>query len=288
MKSMTAFARADQKLSYGTISWELRSVNHRYLEVYFRMPDDLRALELPARELIAKKLARGKVECVLNYKPDTASAQAIKVNLGLVKQLHHASREIASQMSVAPSTITDILRWPGVVETAGPDQSSMVADAIRVLGLALDDLIAARTREGEKLKLALEERRQAVAAIVVKVRARMGEVQANVRARIIKRLEELAVAVDQNRLEQELVFLLQRSDVEEELKRLETHVDEIYRILFKPQEPTAGRRLDFLMQELNREANTLCSKSMDIETTQAGIDLKVNIEQMREQVQNIE
>jgi uncharacterized protein (TIGR00255 family) len=285
--SMTGFARREASGAWGTLVCELRSVNHRFLEAGFRLPDELRAAEGELRARLALKIRRGKVDCTMSYRSAPGAVGAFEVDavvlehvLNAVKLVSHSLRE--------PSTVSalDVLRWPGVLreEAAGGEQLSAAAAAL--FDATLEELAAARAREGRRLGEVLGQRCEALAALVAGVRARLPQVQARIRSRLTERLAELGTAVDHERLEQELVLLLQRLDVDEELERLTGHVAEVRRVVLGG-EP-AGRRLDFLMQELNREANTLSSKSQDLETTRGAVDMKVIIEQMREQVQNIE
>jgi len=287
--SMTAFARQDRKESYGTLVWELRSVNHRYLETFVRLPEDFRHLEGIVRETVATRLNRGKVECLLSVKVASDSAANLGVNFDVAKKIAQLIGELGELLPGAarPSPL-DILKWPGVLETPGPDVERMTQDAQGLLKHALDDLVATRAREGDKLREAMRERLVIMEGLAKQVRERLPLMLEAVRTRMLKRFDDLNVNLDETRVEQEMVMLAQRTDVEEELKRLETHLQEVARILTNKDRVPIGRRLDFLMQELNREANTLCSKSLDVEITRAGIELKVSIEQVREQVQNIE
>jgi uncharacterized protein (TIGR00255 family) len=285
--SMTGFARRELDGAWGALVCELRSVNHRFLEAGFRLPDELRTAEGELRARLARQVRRGKVDCTISYRrpqhataPLEVDAAALERLLGAVQHVSRAVRE--------PSTVSalEVLRWPGVLREAAGDSEELLAAAGTVFDGALADLIAARAREGERLRELLEQRCGALDELIAGVRARLPEVQARVRTRLNERVAELGAAVDQERLEQELLLLLQRLDVDEELERLTGHVLEVRRVIAAG-EP-AGRRLDFLMQELNREANTLSSKSQDLETTRSAVDMKVLIEQMREQVQNAE
>jgi uncharacterized protein (TIGR00255 family) len=287
LRSMTAFARHEQSSPWGVIIWELRSVNHRYLETSLRLPEALRSLEPLARERIAVRLSRGKVEGTLKLQTAGAALTGITLNQPLVERLLEVAAELEHLMG--PGTglrLADVLRWPGAVSEAEPD-----LDAIRLILLdsldgALSELVATREREGQRIAELIEQRCTAMREQVKRVRARRPEVLSRWRDKLLARLAELPVEAEPGRLEQELVLMAQRLDVDEELDRLDTHLDEIEAVLERA-EPV-GRRLDFLMQELNREANTLSSKSADGETTRAAIELKVLIEQMREQIQNIE
>lgn len=288
IRSMTAFARQEGDGEWGSLQLELRSVNHRYLEVNPRLPDEMRQLEPKLREHIGKRLGRGKVDCTIRYQPPQANISGeLNINHDLVKQLAHVSREIDGLIyNPAPVNSLEVLRWPGVMESTAVDPEQLQGAALAVLDAALDELDENRQREGEKLKAIILQRCDNIAEVVTAVRQRLPEVLAGVRQRLKDRLEELRQELDENRLEQEMVIQAQKLDVDEEMDRLETHIAEVRHVLERD-EPV-GRRLDFLMQELNREANTLGSKSADSETTRASVELKVLIEQMREQIQNIE
>ena len=289
IRSMTAYAREEQKLEIVTLTWEVRSVNHRYLEPFIRLPEELRFMEGDVRDSLKQYLQRGKLEVILTLNSADSGELNQTVNAENLGQLAHLC-ELVKQgfpelREVSP---LEVLKWPGILDTPDVDIEQLARQGMELLRQTLKDLVAAREREGQKLCEALLEKVAAMETIVGQVRGRMVEVLQKVRERLQARFEELQVQVDNDRLEQEMVLITQRSDVEEELKRLETHLSEVRRILTSKETKPVGRRLDFLMQELNREANTLCSKSMDSNTTKAGIDLKVYIEQMREQVQNIE
>ncbi len=285
--SMTAFARAERRGGHGALIWEIRSVNHRYLEVMPRLPEEMRALEPVVREVAARRVRRGKLDCTLRYEPSGDMPEALRVNLRLVRQLRDAVAEVATEIGaearVAP---IDLLRWPGVVEAPDRDMGAVEALAARLLDEAFDALVEMRRREGERLAALIRERCQVMQTLVAEIRERMPELRRRARERVLERLDALRVDVDSERLEQALVQLLQKMDVDEELDRLDAHLDEVCRVLGLC-EPV-GRRLDFLMQELNREANTLASKSSDAPLTEISVRMKVLIEQMREQVQNIE
>ena len=260
IRSMTAYARREIKGEWGSATWEMRSVNQRYLETYFRLPEQFRSLEPVVRERIRSRLTRGKVECTLRYEPD-----------------------VSAEGEINP---VDILRWPGVMAAQEQDLDAIAAEILAALDGTLDDFIIARETEGQALKALIEQRLEGVTAEVVKVRSHMPEILQWQRERLVAKLEDAQVQLENNRLEQELVLLAQRIDVAEELDRLEAHVKETYNILKKKE--AVGRRLDFMMQEFNRESNTLASKSINAEVTNSAIELKVLIEQMREQIQNIE
>jgi uncharacterized protein (TIGR00255 family) len=285
--SMTAFARHEAVTPWGGLSWELRSVNHRYLESSFRLPEELRAIEMRARELIGQRLARGKVDANLRFQAQDSAAGTLDLDEAQLKRmLAAADRVHETANGVAPLRAIDCLRWPGVVRTAALDVEGLAAAALDLLGRTLDDLVATRAREGARLKDLLVARLDAMGQIVTTVQQVLPEVQTLYRERLLNRLNELRQSLDPNRLEQELVLFAQRTDVSEELDRLTAHVAEFRRVLDGSGQ--IGRRLDFLSQELNREANTLGSKSADLRQTNASVDLKVLIEQVREQVQNIE
>lgn len=287
IRSMTAFARCEAQTAFGVLTWEIRSINHRYLEVGLRAPEELRGLEARVRDVVAKQLSRGKVDCTLRFQPHTEIFPDIPVNQEFAQRLIQACARIQALMpQAAPPSALEVLRWPGVLNVTQTDTQEIQERALSLLTETLAELVTARAREGEKLRQFLAERCTAMRAIVAQVQVRLPEIAQRMREKLLKRLDELHVETDQTRLEQELVYLAQKMDVAEEIGRLLAHFSEIDHLL-KQKDPI-GRRLDFLMQELHREANTLGSKSADIDTTHASVDLKVNIEQMREQVQNIE
>jgi uncharacterized protein (TIGR00255 family) len=284
---MTAFARQEHRDAQGDLVWELRSVNHRYLEVTVRLPEDFRVLEPKIRELVAKRLGRGKVDCNLRFEQGAGSVAGVSVNGDLAKKIIDAAGQIDQLLHESvPARSMEILRWPGVLEVEKPDLTPRQQQAGELLNAALDSLLETRQREGERLAELITQRCAAMQEQVAAVKERMPEVLAGIRERLQTRLSELAEELDQTRLEQEMVLLAQRLDVDEEMDRLTMHLEEVLRVL-RRKEPV-GRRLDFLMQELNREANTLSSKSSDVEVTRLAVEMKVLIEQMREQVQNIE
>jgi len=288
IRSMTGFARRERQGPWGLLSCELRSVNHRYLELSLRLPDDLRCLEGDARTLLATNLRRGKVEAGVYLRSATADAAALELNRSLVIELRQRAAEVAELLGGAPAAISafDVLRWPGVVRETDRDLAPVATEAMALLADTVAELNESRAREGARLRDTLRQRCESLRARVVTVRARLPEVRGRIQSRTAERAAQLGVSVDSDRLEQEIALLACKMDVEEELDRLGSHVTEILQV-FDSKEP-AGRRLDFLMQELNREANTLSAKSQDVETTRAAVDIKVLIEQMREQVQNIE
>jgi uncharacterized protein (TIGR00255 family) len=284
---MTAFARQQAHGEYGELTWEIRSVNHRYLEAVVRLPEDLRGIETAVRERVNARLGRGKVECNLRFKSATAGVAELQLNERLVEQILAASDQLAHRLHSSHNpSIMDILRWPGVIEIGEQDFTPVQEAAMALLEQALDSLVEAREREGGRLGELITQRVAAMRTQVEVARERMPLVIEAVRERLRARLAEVAENLDRERLEQEMALLAQRLDVDEEMDRLRTHLDEVSRVL--QQDEPVGRRLDFLMQELNREANTLGSKSADSETTAVSVEMKVLIEQMREQVQNIE
>jgi uncharacterized protein (TIGR00255 family) len=284
---MTGFARREISGQWGTLVCEIRSVNHRFLEPGFRLPDELRQTESELRQRLAKEIKRGKVDCSMSYRRLQGADSALEVDMQALERLTARVREI-TQLLPPGHTVSalEVLRWPGVLRDETGSNDELLAAARTLFATTVEDLVAARTREGLRLRELLEQRCGGLEALVTQVRARLPEVQARVRAKLNERLADLQINVDHDRLEQELALMLQRLDVDEELDRLTGHIVEIRRVI-SGNEP-AGRRLDFLMQELNREANTLSSKSQDLETTRSAVDMKVLIEQMREQVQNIE
>jgi uncharacterized protein (TIGR00255 family) len=285
--SMTGFARREISGSWGALVCELRSVNHRFLESGFRLPDELRAAEGELRQRLARELKRGKVDCAVTHRRVQGAEAALEIDPGALERLLTTVRDISRTLPGNHIVnVLDVLRWPGVLRDESDGTEELLKAAHVLFGGTLEDLIAARAREGERLRELLEQRCNGLDALVAHVRTRLPEVHSRVRARLDERLAELKANVDQERLEQELAMLLQRLDVDEELDRLTGHITEIRRVIGGT-EP-AGRRLDFLMQELNREANTLSSKSQDLDTTRSAVDMKVIIEQMREQVQNVE
>jgi uncharacterized protein (TIGR00255 family) len=286
--SMTGFARRETSGPWGSLICELRSVNHRFLESSLRLPEELRSLDPEIRQQFGRGLKRGKVDCTFTYRRTDTAVRALDLDSDALEQLLARVREVTALAGTTPVSFDalEALRWPGVIRDADTGTEDLLAAARSLAVATIDDLALARAREGARLGDVIEQRCAGLAALVVQVRARLPEVRSRIRARLDERLAELKAEVDQDRLEQELALMLQRLDVDEELDRLGSHVEEIRRII-AGSEP-AGRRLDFLMQELNREANTLSSKSQDLETTRAAVDMKVLIEQLREQVQNIE
>lgn len=286
-RSMTAFTRQQNEQSAATLVWEIRSVNHRHLEPHLRLPESFRELEAPLRDKLRKSLQRGKVECTLRYHPTEQTDNQLVVNTEMASQLRDAAQQVTELLAnPAPVNPLQLLQWPGVLQKSEPDMKALRQSALALFDVAVSDLIDNRGREGEVLAQLINQRLDAISAVVVEVRQKLPQILANQRQNLKNRLEEFKIDLDPNRLEQEMVLLAQKADVDEELDRLDTHVNEVRRVL--TQKEAIGRRLDFLMQELNREANTLSSKSIVAETTQCAVELKVLIEQMREQIQNIE
>ena len=287
LKSMTAFSRQEVVSSFGTAVWEIRSVNHRYLDVSIRLPEDLRSIEAQVREKLNARLSRGKVEVSLRYKAASDAGGQIVVNETLAQQVADAAQSVKKMIGESQDlSAMEVLRWPGVVSQAETDLGPLQKEVMALLEITLDDYLATRGREGSKTAGMLSERCDGIEKIVAEVKVLRPQALERQRAKLIGRIEELKTDHDNNRLEQELVYVAQRLDVDEELDRLTAHLSELRDIL-KREEPV-GRRLDFLVQEFNREANTLGSKSADAQTTALAVDLKVLIEQMREQIQNIE
>lgn len=284
--SMTAFARKQLKGDWGTAVWEIRSVNQRYLETYFRLPEQFRGLEGKLKETFRKRLQRGKVECSLRFEANSASSNALSMNQELASQLMQNAQWVVEQLGSGQVNPVDILKWPGVMQAPEQDMDALSAELMAGFNDTLDEFVDSRAAEGANLATFIEQRLAAIAEQAEVVRNFMPEVQAWQKARIIKKFEEAKVELDSTRVEQELVLLAQKSDVAEELDRLDSHVAEARKILNKG--GAVGRRLDFMMQEFNREANTLGSKAINTDITAAAVECKVLIEQMREQVQNIE
>jgi uncharacterized protein (TIGR00255 family) len=284
--SMTGFARRELTGTFGTLTCELRSVNHRYLEPGFRLPEELRPLESELRQHLSKNLKRGKVDCTVHLRSAQAAERELKIDPAALERVAHGLRQVLQELPKAEVDAIEVLRWPGVIESSAQDSEVLLGAGRTLFQQTLDDLGAMRLREGKRLFELIEQRCANLAALVTQVRARLPEIQSRVRTRLHERVAELLATVDRDRVEQEIVLQLQRLDVAEELDRLTGHIEETRRVMGGGE--AAGRRLDFLMQELNREANTLASKSQDLDTTRLTVDMKVLIEQMREQVQNIE
>ncbi len=287
LKSMTGFARETAETPFGTLTCELRAVNHRYLDLQFRLPDELRAQETEYRQLLAAHLKRGKVECSLHFRRAVRDSAELSLDHALVQQLGARLKELSTQLP-QPQALDPVavLRWPGVVQEPECDTEPLVAAAAELLLASLTALGEMRSNEGGRIADMLATRCADILEIAAGVRKRMPAVIEAVRVRQRERIDNLNIDADPARLETELALIAQKLDIDEELDRLDSHVQEIRDVLGRDE--AVGRRLDFLMQELNREANTLGSKSADTETTRAAVDLKVLIEQMREQIQNVE
>lgn len=286
-QSMTGFARQESQQSWGKVICEIRSVNHRYLEPSLRLPEALRSLEPTLRERLRQRLSRGKVEVSLSLKTEQAETDELTLNKSLAQDLTRLAEQV-QRMVQNPAHLNsmEILRWPGVVQTQEPDQRAIESTAKELFSGTLRQLINNREREGEELGRLIEQRLKSMTEQVAVLRERLPELLSAQQERLRTKLDALAVEIDEDRFTQEVVYLAQKADVAEELDRLETHITEVRHTLGRRE--AIGRRLDFLMQELNREANTLSSKSTAADTSQIAVDLKVLIEQMREQVQNIE
>nr|WP_163501337.1 YicC/YloC family endoribonuclease [Halomonas socia] len=284
--SMTAFTRQSHDAAWGSLQLELRSVNQRYLDLHFRLPDSLRDLEPLWRDALRHRLARGKVECTLRFEP-LAGGDGLSVDRARLKALAQALVEVRSELpGVAMPDALGMLQHPGVLAADTLDLDAVKATARALFDAGLDDLIAGRAREGEQLAAMIRARLDGIREQVTEVRRLLPDILARQRELLLERLDVIKAELDPQRLEAELALMAQKADVDEELDRLDTHVVEVERQL--TQQGPVGRRLDFLMQELNREANTLSSKSVVAETTRCAVELKVLIEQMREQIQNIE
>lgn len=284
--SMTAFARKEITAQWGTAVWEIRSVNQRFLETYFRLPEQFRSLEPMLRDRFRKKLQRGKVECSLRYTPNDGAVGKLSLNEALAKQLMNAADWVQSHGQSSGVNPVDILRWPGVIASEETDMDAIQTDIMQALDEGLKDFIQARVDEGANMRSMIEQRLDGIDEQVKIVTTRMPEIITWQKDRLTSRFEEAKIELEEGRLEQEMIMLAQKIDVAEELDRLNSHIGETRNILKKG--GAVGRRLDFMMQEFNRESNTLGSKSIHTDITQSAVELKVLIEQMREQIQNIE
>ncbi|PVY76987.1 uncharacterized protein (TIGR00255 family) [Tamilnaduibacter salinus] len=287
IRSMTAFARKDTEGAWGTLTCELRTVNHRYLEPSLRLPEGLRELENELRETLRTRLGRGKVDVGMRLNLQENTEEGLTVNMALAESLNHAARQVNRILdNPAHVSALEVLRWPGVLEAPAHNMAPVHEAARQLFGEALDELITVREREGERLRPLFDERLTEMSDRVAEVRSAMPRLLERQSEQIRERFQAAGVELDEDRLAQELTLLAQKSDVSEELDRLDAHVREVRETL--DADRPIGRRLDFLMQELNREANTLSSKSLDADVTRHAVSLKVLIEQMREQVQNLE
>ncbi len=282
--SMTAFARLEEAGDWGSAAWEIRTVNHRYLDISLRLPDALRVLENTAREQIAARLTRGKVDCLLRCEVD-GTADEFRVNMALARQVITAAKRLGLP---GPASINplDVLRWPGVLEGGRLAVDTLTPPITRLLHEALDTIVTIREREGSKMQGLIQQRCDSCRQHIEQIRQHVPTIISGIRDRFLTRARETGLILDEGRLEQELLLICQRMDVAEELERLQAHIDEVSSVL--QQDKPIGRRLDFLMQEMHREANTLGAKSAHLTMRNASVDLKVLIEQMREQIQNVE
>ncbi len=291
LRSMTAFARVQESCDSGTVTWEIRSVNHRYLEPGLKLPEEFKTLEPEIRKQVAKYLTRGKVDIGLRYKLSQINAADIDLNEDIVRSLRQIEQKVLNIVHEGSKlSVSDILGWPGVIADAEKDMSPLIELAKETIGETLKQLVASRETEGKALGELISSRCTQISGIVKELRthrpAMVAAMHEKWKANLTEKLQKWAESANESRLEQELAILAQKLDVDEELDRIDTHIAEVIKVLKRRE--AVGRRLDFLMQELNREANTLASKSQDSKTTQWSVDLKVLIEQMREQVQNIE
>jgi uncharacterized protein (TIGR00255 family) len=285
IRSMTAFASGERNTEWGTLGCELRAVNHRFLEIGVRLPDELRASEPALRERIAARLSRGKLDLTMRLRT-TTGGDSLDVDDAVVERLGDLARRMDGRFPGLRVDFAQLLQLPGVLQSHAVDPEALQAASLSLLDAVLDDFVAAREREGAKLAAVISERADAIANIAGEVRALVPRIRAGQRQKLETRLAELGSSLEPGRLEQELVIWLQKLDVDEELDRLDSHLSELGRVL--AQREPVGRRLDFLLQEFNREANTLGSKSVDVRSTNAAVELKVLIDQIREQIQNIE
>ncbi len=286
--SMTGFARREASGPWGQLTCEVRSVNHRYLEPGFRLPEELRGLEGELRQTLPKLLRRGKVDCTVHLRATREAERELQVDEATLKRVLERVRDIASRAGGTAVSLDpiDVLRWPGVLQDSAPDNDALTAAARALFTDSVHELVAMRAREGERLRELVLQRCEALVGLIGSARAQLPELRDRAQQRLQTRLVELGATVEATRFEQEVALLLQRADVDEELDRLDAHLAEIRRVL--DGEEAGGRRLDFLMQELHREANTFSSKSQELDSTRLAVDMKVLIEQLREQVQNIE
>lgn len=285
--SMTAFARAQKQSNSGTLCWEIRSVNHRYLDVSFRLPEPFRFLETNLRNSLRDKISRGKLECQLKYQDTSSDNQSMLINIGMVNALVDLSCKLSASHQLANDmTVSHVLSWPGVVQVSQVDMEVLGQQAILLFQDAVEQLSQTRAVEGQALKSHVDVRLQALEQEVIRSRSIVATCVNQTKDKLLTRLHAVRLEVPESRVEQEIAMILARLDVSEELDRLQTHIAEVGRTLNS--DKVAGRRLDFLMQELNREANTLSSKSDSVDLTQSAVEMKVLIEQMREQIQNIE
>ena len=283
--SMTAFGRKEASGDWGNAFMEIKTVNHRYLDISIRMPDDFRILEAGIRDRISRRIKRGKVECSLRIEPGERALSKIPVNIELVEKIVAAARSLPIPENDQMNPL-EIMRWPGVIQKEMFDIDTVQDPVYSLVDATLDSIIETREREGEKIRDMILERCDAVGKQIINIKSKLPAIAEDIRARYFKKAKDMQVELNNERFEQELLLLLQKMDISEELDRLEAHLKEVIRVV--DQSEPMGRRLDFLMQEFNREANTLGSKSINIDMSNTSIELKVLIEQMREQIQNIE
>lgn len=283
--SMTAFSRQSSQSNGGALVWELRTVNHRFLDISIRLPDSLRALEPAVREELRERLQRGKVEAVLRIISEPRP-ERLNLNETLVKQLAETSEKVRQHFPQMQTDFFSLLAWPGVMETEAAQQEVLTSEVLQSLRRALDDLVQMRQREGAQIRTYIQERLDAISALTAQVTQQIPELLAAERERMVGRIAELDIQLDEQRLAQEMAIIIQKTDISEELQRLDSHCQAMTAALSEP--GALGRRLDFLSQELHREANTLSSKALSVSLTHASIEMRVLIEQIREQVQNIE
>lgn len=285
--SMTAFARTQNQTETGQLCWEIRTVNHRYLDVSFRLPESFRFLEADLRATLRDRLSRGKIECHLKYQDTSSNNQSMLINIGMVNALMEVSNQLSASHQLANDiSLSKVLAWPGIVQIQQADMEALGTQALSLFDASINQLLQARATEGKALKMHVEDRLAALLQAVSQAKLLISKLAQHTKDKVLNRLQALQLEVQESRIEQEIALILTRLDVSEELDRLETHIKEVSRTLSC--DKVAGRRLDFLMQELNREANTLSSKSDSVELSQIAVEMKVLIEQMREQIQNIE
>lgn len=285
--SMTAFARSQNQTETGQLCWEIRAVNHRYLDVSFRLPESFRFLEADLRAALRDKLSRGKIECYLKYQDTSSNNQSMLINIGMVNALMEVSNQLSASHQLANDiSLSHVLAWPGIVQIQQADMEALGKQALSLFNESINQLLQARATEGAALKMHVEGRLTALLQGVSQAKVLISKLAQHTKDKVLNRLQALQLEVQESRIEQEIALILTRLDVSEELDRLATHIKEVSRTLSC--DTVAGRRLDFLMQELNREANTLSSKSDSVELSQIAVEMKVLIEQMREQIQNIE
>lgn len=289
IQSMTGYAARSRELPQVSLHIELKSVNARYLDIHFRIGEELRFLELPLRELISGRITRGKVECRAQLQANAGSNRDLSLNAGLLARLKELQGAVRAELpEAAPLAVSDVLRWPGMIGDSGVDNDTLQRECLELAALALDDFVATRRREGDKLAAMLFERTAKIRDLVARAQPILPQAIEGYRERLAAKLKEAVANLDEERIRQEVGVFAAKIDVAEELNRLVAHLSEVDRVVRKADKAGIGKRLDFLMQELNREANTLASKSVSIEITEIALEMKLLIEQMREQIQNIE